>query len=73
MNFMDVENPFGYLSYEEELMSAQVEDALDHIRTFYGYSLTKEEMDKVLQEFEIDYFSLPKYLQDKFDSFDIIL
>lgn len=59
------------IGFMEELAENQVNDAVDYIRRTYGEYLTKTEMESVFSMFEIDYFSLPKYLRDKFDEFDI--
>lgn len=70
MNFFEVGNPM-YLGISEELVEAQVNDAVDYIRANYGDILTVAEMEQVFEDFDIDYPNLPKWLQDKFDLFDV--
>ena len=60
------------LGFMEELQQEQVRDAVDYIRSNYGDSLTKAQMDAVLTQFDIDYMELPELLQVKFEEFDII-
>ena len=60
------------VGFMEELVQKQVNDAIDYIRSQYGAELTKEQMKSVFCLFDIDYFSLPAYLQSKFDNFNII-
>ena len=55
----------------EELMESQVNDAIDYIRKQYGMSLTVQEMEDVLELFDIDYPLLPEWLKDKLDMFDV--
>lgn len=71
MDFFEVGNPL-YIGLEEELMEEQVLDAVDYIRSHYpdGH-LRVEDMDAVIAAFDIDYPQLPKWLQDKFDEFDV--
>ena len=59
------------LSFMEELQQEQVRDAVDYIRSNYGDTLTKAQMDAVLTQFDIDYMELPHYLQVKLDEFNI--
>lgn len=59
------------LGFMEELQQEQVRDAIDYIRSNYGDSLTKAQMDAVLVQFDIDYMELPEWLQAKLDQFFI--
>ena len=59
------------LGFMEELQQEQVRDAVDCIRSNYGDTLTKAQMDAVLTQFDIDYMELPHYLQIKLDEFNI--
>lgn len=59
------------LGFMEELQQEQVRDAIDYIRSNYGDSLTKAQMDAVLVQFDIDYMELPEWLQGKLDQFFI--
>lgn len=59
------------LGFMEELQQEQVRDAVDYIRSNYGDTLTKAQMDAVLTQFDIDYMELPHYLQVKLDKFNI--
>lgn len=60
------------LGFMEELQQEQVRDAVDYIRSNYGDTLTKAQMDAVLTQFDIDYMELPEFLQKKFDQFNIL-
>lgn len=59
------------LGFMEELQEEQVKDAMDYIRTHYGNELTKDQMDAVLTQFDINYAELPNWLRAKLDTFDI--
>lgn len=59
------------LGFMEELQQEQVHDAVDYIRSNYGDSLTKAQMDAVLTQFDINYMELPEWLQGKLDQFNI--
>ena len=60
------------LGFMEELQQEQVRDAVDYIRSNYGDTLTKAQMDAILTQFDIDYMELPEFLQKKFDQFNIL-
>ena len=70
MNFFEIGNPM-YLGIAEELVEAQVNDAIDYIRSNYGDHPTSANISFVIEEFDIDYPLLPQWLKDKFDEFDI--
>lgn len=59
------------LGFMEQLQEEQVKDAMDYIRSHYGDRLTKDQMDAVLTQFDIDYMELPDWLRAKLDTFDI--
>lgn len=62
----------AYLQLAEQLQESQVNDACDYIRNRYGNELTKEQMEQVFDDFDIQYPLLPKWMQDRFDEFDIV-
>ena len=55
----------------EELLEATVSDAVDYIRAHYGDSLTVAEMEQVFEDFDICYPSLPHWLAERFDEFEV--
>lgn len=61
-----------YVGISEELVEAQVNDAIDYIRAKYGQILTVEQLEQAFVDFDIDYPVLPNWLQKKFDEFDVI-
>lgn len=60
------------LGFMEELQEEQVKDAMDYIRSHYGNELTKDQMEAVLTQFDINYAELPEWLRHKLDRFDIV-
>lgn len=55
----------------EELAEQQVDDLVDYVRRNYGSCLRIDQLEDAMGLFDIDYFSLPKYLQDKIDIFNV--
>lgn len=62
----------AYLQLAEQLQEQQVDEACDYIMRTYGWELTKMQMEEVFEIYDIQYPLLPKWMQDKFDKFDII-
>lgn len=60
-----------YLGISEELVEAEVNDAVEYIRRNYGEHLTVQEMEQVFDDFDIDYPTLPHWLAVKFDEFEV--
>ena len=59
------------LGLMEELQENSVNDAVEYIRRRYDTTLSIGEMEEVFELFDIDYAGLPKYLQDRFDEFEV--
>lgn len=59
------------LGLEEELLEQQVDDAIDFLYREYNGSPTVEDIDNTINQFDIDYLSLPGWLADKFDQFEV--
>ena len=59
------------LGLAEELLEQQVDDAIDFLYREYDGSPTVEDIDDAISQFDIDYNSLPGWLADKFDQFEV--
>lgn len=59
------------LGLAEELLEQQVDDAIDFLYREYDGSPTVEDIDDAISQFDIDYSSLPGWLADKFDQFEV--
>lgn len=59
------------LGLAEELLEQQVDDAIDFLYREYDGSPTADDITDVINRFDIDYFSLPGWLADKFDQFEV--
>ena len=59
------------LGLAEEFLEQQVDDAIDFLyREYNGYP-TAEDITYAINQFDIDYHSLPGWLADKFDQFEV--
>lgn len=56
----------------EDLQEQRVNDAVEWLERRYGYNIPEDKMWKAIEKFDVDYFSLPKWLADKFDKFNVI-
>ena len=59
------------LGLAEELLEKQVDDAIDFLYREYDGSPTAADMTDTINQFDIDYSSLPEWLVDKFDQFEV--
>ena len=59
------------LGLAEELLEQQVDDAIDFLYREYNGSPTAEDITDAINQFDIDYCSLPEWLADKFDQFEV--
>ena len=59
------------LGLAEELLEQQVNDAIDFLYREYDGSPTADDITDVINQFDIDYYSLPGWLADKFDQFEV--
>lgn len=59
------------IGFAHELMESQVRDAIDYMRRNYGSSFSIDLFEKTLYDFDIDYVTLPQYLKDELDQFDV--
>lgn len=69
-NPLEVGNP-ATLGMMEELLESTVNDCVDYIRWTYAGNPTADDITCAINEFHLDYQSLPKWLQEKFDCFDL--
>lgn len=59
------------LGLVEELLEKQVDDAIDFLYREYNGSPTADDITDAINQFDIDYSSLPGWLADKFDQFEV--
>lgn len=59
------------LGLAEELLEQQVDDAIDFLYREYDGSPTADDITDAINQFDIDYSSLPRWLADKFDQFEV--
>lgn len=67
---LSLESPI-YCGIEEEIMDAQVNDAIEYIEDNYNQPISSEIMEEVLEQFDITYFDLPAYLVRRLDTIDV--
>lgn len=60
-----------YVGIEQELEDNVVSDACDYVRATYGNKLSVAQLEYVFVMFDINYPTLAKYNQDRFDEFDV--
>ena len=73
MNFfpeLSLDSPI-YFGIEEEIMEAQVEDAIEYIENNYEQPIPSDLMSEVLEKFDIAYFDLPAYLVNRLDDIEV--
>ena len=62
-------NVFSYCSWVENEWASYI---IDFVDCHKYYPISKQEIDRFLYEYHIDYYELPQYLKDKLDELDVI-
>lgn len=68
MEWFDVTNPFGYLSWREDEIANEIIDFVDANK---HYSISHYSVDEFLDDIGVDYHMLPQYLKNKIDELDV--
>ena len=55
----------------EEMMEDQVDQCVDYIASNYGMTVPVYVVDRAIAGFGIDFQMLPRWIQEKFDVFDV--
>lgn len=55
----------------EEMMEDQVDQCVAYIVRNYGMTVPVSVVDRAIADFDIDFQMLPRWIQEKFDVFDV--